>query len=80
MLPSITLKATAEDREVSEMTFAETWALGNAPNAKMPHTGKNVAAYRTCGLDVARNMLYPTIEKGAHMIRKMPRLSSFQLV
>jgi hypothetical protein len=36
-----------------------------------------VAAYRTCGLVLARNMMYPIIIKGAAVIMTTPRLLIF---
>jgi FtsZ-interacting cell division protein ZipA len=36
MLPSITFSPIAEERAVSETTFAETWELVRAPKEKAP--------------------------------------------
>lgn len=57
IFPNITFVPIAEERAVSDTTFAETWALHRAPNENAPLAIMKVAPYRMCGEVLARNMI-----------------------
>ena len=75
----MTFVAIADARDVSETTFAETWAFVSAPKEKAPLAMRKVAPYRACESVVARNMIYPIIISGAPAMKKIILLSIFQL-
>jgi hypothetical protein len=56
-LPNITVVPIAEDLAVSEITFADAWAVHREPKAKAPQAIIKVAPYRTILSSLARNMI-----------------------
>ena len=67
-------------RAVSETTFADTFALLMAPHVNAKPVTRNAAPYRTLASVLARNMMYPTITKGAQSRMMICRRSVFQLM